>query len=451
MRRLERYVLGEHLLPFLLGFSVVTLVIILDFLFDYLDLIVGKGIPPMIVLKLFLLALGWITVLSFPCGVLVACLMTFGRLAQDNEITALRACGVHLGRILLPVLLGAAGLAGLLTLFNNYVLPETNHAFATLSLAIHRKAPTAVIREGVFNNDFPDKSLLVGAVNNRTGGLKDITLYDFSGGDIPVTVLARRGQLRWSEDGSTLRLDLEDGEIHEVPTEGDARQYRRLRFDHHTVFLHNAGATLEIPQRESRSEREMGLARLNREIGRLSTSYRQRAGILNAELDSLGVGSYDDFVRLALPVRSGGAGALAGAGAFWRTLIGRGPGRERLHIPDAEKDRLLVRHSELMSLKKKISSYSVEVHKKFSIPFACIVFVLLGAPLGMRARRGGLATSAISIVFILVYYMFLIGGEQLADRAVVSPAVAMWMPNVVFGLPGLWMTWQAMRGAGERG
>lgn len=450
MKRLERYVLGEHVLPFLLGFSVVTLVIMLDFLFDYLDLIVGKGIPPFIVFKLFLLALGWITVLSFPCGVLVACLMTFGRLSQDNEITALRASGVHLGRILAPVLGGATVLAIGLALFNNYVLPETNHAFATLSLAIHRKAPTAVIREGVFNNDFPDKSLLVGAVNNRTGELKAITLYDFSAGDIPVTVVAKRGRLRYSDDGATLRLDLQDGEIHEVPSDGDVRKYRRLRFDQHTVFLHNAGAALEIPQRESRSEREMNLGRLNAEVRRLSASYRQRDGQLRAELDSLGFHDYAEFIRQTRP-RAAGAGGLVTPGMIWKSITRQGSRGETIHIPDADKDRVMVRYNELVNLRKKISSYSVEVHKKFSIPFACVVFVLLGAPLGMRARRGGLATSAISIVFILVYYMFLIGGEQLADRAVIPPGIAMWAPNVVFGLPGIWLTWSALRGVGETG
>jgi lipopolysaccharide export system permease protein len=88
-------VLRESILPFFLGFSLVTFLFILDFLFDFLDLLLVKDVPPLIVLELFLLALGWITALSFPCGVLVAALMTYGRLAQDNEVTAMRALGVN--------------------------------------------------------------------------------------------------------------------------------------------------------------------------------------------------------------------------------------------------------------------------------------------------------------------------------------------------------------------
>src|SRR5205814_5616723 len=101
MRILRSYILRLHLVPFLLGFGVVTFILEMDVLFDYLDLIVNRGVAPGIVLQLFLLSLGYIVALSVPCAVLVAVLMTFGRLSQDNEITALRAAGINLGSILL--------------------------------------------------------------------------------------------------------------------------------------------------------------------------------------------------------------------------------------------------------------------------------------------------------------------------------------------------------------
>ena len=449
MRILERYVLKEHILPFFLGYSVVTLVIVLDFIFDYLNLIVSKGVPPFAVFKLFLLALGWITVLSFPCGVLVACLMTFGRMSQDNEIIALRASGVPVSRILIPVLIAASILGVGLGLFNNYVLPETNHAFATLNLAISRKSPTAYIREGVFINDFPDMSLLVGSVDNKKGILREVTIYDFSQGDIPVTILAKSGQTRPNADGSSLQIDLFDGEIHEVPSDGDARKYRRLAFQHHVIILHNPGAALEIPNRDSRSEREMNLAALGTEINRLDQTARERAGQLRADLDSLGFSDYANFERRVLPVKPP-TGLSAVVAALGGLVVGLRPGETHIDIPESDRDRLLTRQRDLLLLRKKINSHVVEVHKKYSIPFACLVFVLLGAPLGMRARRGGLATSAISIVVFIVYYLLLIGGEQLADRAVVPPALAMWLPNIVFGIPGGWLTWQAIRGTDEK-
>lgn len=450
MRLLERYVLREHLLPFLLGFSVVTAVLILDFLFDYLDLIVTKGIPGLIVFKLFLMALGWITALSVPCGVLVASLMTFGRMAQDNELTAIRSCGINLGRLLVPVLCGAAGVAILLALFNNYILPDTNHAFANLSIAIHRKSPTAVIRAGVFNSDFPDKSVLVGRVNDRTGELAEITIYDFSRGAVPTTILATTGLMKYSPDGTTLRLDLYDGEIHEVPEGGDTRKYRRLQFKTHTILMHNSDAALQMPEREARGEREMNIGQLRHEIDLLAASYGEKRVRLQHDLDSLGFPDYATFARRTLPKPRGLAGFVAGARLALGGLTGARADTARAYLTDGDQQRLVLSRMELDTLHKRMNSYGVEVQKKFSIPFACIVFVLLGAPLGMKARRGGVTTSAISVVFFIIYYLFLIGGEQLADRNILSPAVAMWSPNVILGLPGLWLTWQALRGGEER-
>lgn len=450
MRLLERYVLREHLLPFFLGFSVVTAVLVLDFLFDYLDLIVTKGIPALIVGKLFLLALGWITALSVPCGVLVASLMTFGRMAQDNELVALRSAGVHLGRVLVPVLVWAGLIGVLLLLFNNYVLPHTNHEFANLSIAVHRKSPTAVIRPGVFFNDFPDKSILVGSADDRTGHLADITIYDFSRGASPTTILARTGRMTYSADGTTLRLDLYDGEIHEVPEGGDARKYRRLEFKTHTLQMHNMDAALQVPDRDARGEREMNIAQLQREVRRLAESRGERAGRLDRDLDSLGFRSYDEFSLRSLPPRKGAAALLLRARLAAAGLRGVRPDTSRAYLREGDQQRIVLTRMELDTMQKRINSYKVEIHKKFSIPFACVVFVLLGAPLGMKARRGGITTSVISVVFFIVYYLFLIGGEQLADRNVLTPGVAMWIPNVLLGVPGLWLTWKVLTSDEER-
>src|SRR5947208_3522824 len=129
MRILRSYILRLHLVPFLLGFGVVTFILEMDVMFDYLDLVVNRGVSPAIVAQLFALSLGYIVALSVPCAVLVAVLMTFGRLSQDNEITALRASGVNLAGVLVGPLLASVGVAVCLMLFNNFVLPETNHAF----------------------------------------------------------------------------------------------------------------------------------------------------------------------------------------------------------------------------------------------------------------------------------------------------------------------------------
>ena len=195
MRILSWYILRSHLVPFLLGFGVVTFILEMDVLFDYLDLVVNRGVQVGIVAQLFVLSMGYIVALSAPCAVLVAVLMTFGRLSQDNEITALRASGVNLGRILLWPLAAAGVISVGLTLFNNHVLPESNHAFANLLIDIGRMRPTVKLQEGVFITDFPGYNLLVQSVNGRTNEMRGVTIYQFNPGSPPTTIVAQKGYL----------------------------------------------------------------------------------------------------------------------------------------------------------------------------------------------------------------------------------------------------------------
>ncbi len=450
MPRLERYVLGEAVLPFLLGFGLVTFLFIIDFLFDYLDLIISKGVPPLVVLELFLLALGWITALSFPCGVLVAALMTFGRMAQDNEVTAMRALGVNVARVLRGPLAAALLLAVGLTLFNNYILPETNHRFANLSLAIHRKRPAARIQPGIFINAFDNYSLLVKSIDDKTGEMHDVTIYDFTQGRIPTTIKAASGTMRYLEGGAILHLDLHDGEIHEVPGETGEGKYRRGTFQEYSINLHNPGAVLQKTDRKSRGDREMNIAMMKQEIGRLDAQKQKRLQALDEKSQQSGFDSYRDLERRLEPssppektLRAvlGVLGIRPGAGAPADTSR-----QLRKALETVQMDR-----SELFSVERRIDAFRVEIDKKFSIPFACVVFVLVGAPLGIRTRRGGFANMAIAVAFFITYYLFLIGGEQLAERRLLSPFMAMWFPNLLFGALGVYLTvsvvgWGTSRG-----
>src|SRR5262247_837026 len=211
VRILPIYILRQHLVPFLLGFGVVTFVFEMDVLFEYLDMVLNRGVPPLIVLQLFTLSLGFVVALSVPCAVLIATLMTFGRLSQDNEITALRASGVHLFRAMLPPLGAAAGLALVLTLFNNYVYPDANHAFASLLVDIGRMRPTVKLQEGVFITDFPGYNIMVQSVNGITNEMRGVTIYQLHAGGLPTTILAKKGFLTYTPDGRTAVLELEDG------------------------------------------------------------------------------------------------------------------------------------------------------------------------------------------------------------------------------------------------
>ncbi len=449
IQRLERYVLRESLLPFVLGMGVVTFLFVIDFLFDYLDLILSKGVHPLTVLELFLLSLGWITALSVPCGVLVAALMTFGRLAQDNEITGMRALGVNLGRVIRGPLLGGLLVAVTLTLFNNYILPETNHRLANLTLAIYKKRPAAKIVPGVFIDAFDNYSILVKQVDDRTGELKDITIYDYSQGRIPTTILARSGHMEYLEGGAVLKLDLRNGEIHEVPGEAGEGNYRRGKFEENTIYLRNPGATLQRVERNSRGEREMSIPMMEEEIQRLKGQRRDRLARMDTKAREAGFPSYRAFAEAWFPPR----GALARVGGAIAGLLGRKPAApaDTAAAVRRAREALAVDRLDLRSVDRRIDLFRVEIQKKFSIPFACLVFVLVGGPLGIRTRKGGFANMGIAVAFFLAYYLFLIAGQQLAERGFLSPFLAMWLPNILFGLLGVYLTFSVVGWGPSRG
>ena len=440
VRILPIYILKQHLVPFLLGFGVVTFVFEMDVLFDYLDLVINRGVPAPAVLQLFGLSLGFVVALSVPCAVLIATLMTFGRLSQDNEITALRASGVHLFRAMLPPLIAAGGLAVGLTLFNNYVYPDANHAFASLLVDIGRMRPTVKLQEGVFITDFPGYNMLVKSVNGMTNEMRGITIYQMHAGGPPTTIIAERGYLTYTPDGRTAVLELEDGEIHEIPSnEQGVSRYHRLHFRKHTINIQGAGGMLERTVRNARGDREKSAAQLLVERSDVIADYDRSYQSHHQRFLAVGVPEKDIEAlapeRAPLAMRIG----LALSSVFTHSdplddLVRR--------YPKLEMDANLWR-MERLALLRRTASLSVEIHKKFALPVACIVFVLIGAPLGMRVRRAGPAVAFVSIAFFLFYYLCLVGGEELANRLLAPPWLAMWLANLVLGALGLDLTARA--------
>lgn len=449
MRILERYVLREHVFPFLIGFSVVIFLLTLDFLFDLVDLAIGKGVSAGIVLELFFLSLGWMMALAVPCAVLIAALATFGRLAQDNEIAAMRANGINLLRIVGAPVAAAAVLAMALVLFNDHILPETNHALANLLVDVSRKRPTTQISEGVFIDGFEGYNIFVEKVNSRTNEIRGVKIYQLSSNARPTTILADWGVIHNSPDGRMVTLELHDGEIHDVPPNDEERVYRRLMFKTHTINIRNSGVDLERSGGTARGDREMSIGMMRDQIRGLRKELASTMAARDQILHEAGFTDYDAFVKAAIPRQP--------PRGFWALVRGalravspiRPPasfprgGPPSRYIPPVTMDLIQMRQLEVEARDRRIDSLQVEINKKYSIPAACVVFVLVGAPLGIRARKSGIGVAFISILFFVFYYLCLAGGEELADRQYLNPWLAMWTPNIVIGAIGLVLTLRA--------
>ena len=452
----ERYILRNYIGPFLFSMGVITFVFVMDFILRYIDLFLGKGVKFHIVLQAFTLSLGHMFALIIPMAVLPATLMTYGTLAGENELTAMRACGFSIYRMIVPGVVAASMLAAGLVYYNNHILPESNHRLLNLLIDINRKQPTVELRENHFIDDVQGYTIYFADKNDRTGDISDVQIFRHNEQGLPTTIVAKNGKLKFIEGQNILRVDLSEGQIHEIPEEKRRETYRRTNFKTYTINIRDVDRTLQRTDRDYRGDREMSVRMMRDKIKEIRSEMamarqemiREATERMDATFGMLDAG---ERARLKPATRASQAspdtGGTAGAGAA-KNRPGRPPRYTPRPVQSAypgvpmqarneylTRQRIDTEVNKNDSFAKQIQRYNVEIHKKYSIPFACVVFVLVGSPLAIRMSRSGMNMAiGLSIVFFLVYYVCLIGGEKLADRGFTSPFLAMWSPNMVFGV-----------------
>jgi lipopolysaccharide export system permease protein len=426
---LWRHILRAHLSPFLFSFVVLMLIFLLQFLVKFMDQLAGKGLSPLVIAELTVLNLAWMVVLAVPMSVLVATLMAFGSMASTHEITAMRASGVSLYRMIAPVLVASVVVSYLVLYFNNEILPDANHRVRALSSDIARKKPTLSIVPGLFSQAIQGYSILVRRTFEQSNDLEGVTIYDYTRNEVQATITAQRGTISFSPDYKKVIMDLFDGEIHELNTM-NYTEYRKIRFEKHRISMNAEGFDFQRSQQTAfaRGDRELSAEDMQRRVDSLYTeqeSVKDRIRMyMGNEASALLGTSRVDSVTGHLEIGSAVASVRA---ASLKNLI------------EAE-------HNRLDYYARQIREYNVEIHKKYAIPVACIVFVLVGVPLGIMARKGtfGMAAS-LSLGFFLLYWAALIGGEKMADRGLIAPWVGMWIANIVIGHLGLYLTVRTAR------
>ena len=419
---LSRYVLREHFWPFCLGFCLIIFVLLMDVVLQMMDQVLSKGLTLLLAAQLLLFNLAWIVALAVPMAVLMAVLMAFARLASDNEIMAAKGCGVGFFNLLRPVLVAAAILTVLMVFFNDYILPDWNHRARNIASGLRRRKAALVLKEkeGIFIHGLENYSLLVRQIDEKNNRLHGITVYDTRAPGPPTTLHAPSGQIQLFGDGSYIRLTLEDGEFYRIE-EDDPERFFGGSFHRQVVHIEDPQRAFKNQKSGYRSDREMGIAAMRRTVAKRRLQRQQH------------IRQMDSTIQAAITSLEG-RGASPGGGNDSTAF-------ERGQEVAVARQRLEKQRRQVDNHTKRINEFEVEIHKKFSIPVACLVFVLIGAPLGVAIRRRGAAVSVgISLGFFWIYWMFLIGGEELADRGFVPPAVAMWAPNILFGLLGIYMT-----------
>lgn len=418
MKIISKYFLRFHLGPFLFGTSLVVFLFLFQFLMRDLDKLVGKGLGFWVIFQLILLNMSWMLVLAVPMGVLFSTLMAFGNLSSLFEITAMKSGGYSFFQLVAPVLTFSVVLFGFLFWFNDVVLPESNHQLKILTMDINRKKPTFSLESGQFSTQIEYYTILARKVDSVSNGLRGVTIYDNSKSRQFNTISADSGFVVFVPSLNKLRFTLFKGEILQL-INYEPQNFRKIRFEKLEILLEAKGFTLERSNEAmvARSDREMRI----RDMKEIVDESRKLSKIAQSRVAQI-FATQPKIVHLKTSYDT--------TSARLDEIIERDFNYLETQIT-SEAFRII-------DFESRARQYEVEIHKKYAIPFACIVFALVGCPLGMITKRGNFGVSAaISLGFYVFYWACLIGGEKLADRGFISPFLSMWLGNFIIGIIGI--------------
>ena len=502
MRLLDRYLVRQFFPPLLFAFAAMTSIMLLNQVARRFGALVGKGLPWSVIGEVFLLCLPFIIAMTLPMAVLVAVLYTFSHLAADSEITAMRASGVSVIQLLRPMLL----VGFLLTVgnfwFTDQVLPRSNARLRNLLINISRKKPTLELREQVIN-EIPPSGLFLRAsrIDANTGRLRSVTIYDMAGTDNRRIIYADSGVMGFANEGADLQFRLFDGAIHAFK-QSDPTLLQVTDFQVNTILVKEVSNRLDLEANDGvRGDREMGTCEMMETVRgaefEIAQAQERRRLSLDRDLQALlgltptarsrpvtqgrlprycevfekiaarlgtaqadsGAQSEDEFSEVPPPRPAPDKNATA---AKRPPLPDEGIAQSLQAVIPAQQQGARPRprvttwaevssaRDEVKTSGSRADQYLVEVHKKWAISVACLVFALVGIPMALRFPRGGMGlVIGGGLAVFAIYYVGLIAGEGLGNKDIVHPWIAMWAPNIIFAALGVFGMVRVSRESGS--
>jgi lipopolysaccharide export system permease protein len=428
---IDRYLLKRLIPPFIFASATLIFIFLLQFLMKTADNLIGKGLDAWVIIMLIVYNLSWMFVLVVPMACLGAVLMTFGSLTQENELTILKSSGVSLVRLMIPVILLSGVVGCLLIEFNNKVLPDANYHNKNLMYDISRTKPTLKLEGNVFSKEIPNYSILAREVSKNTNELFNVTIYDFTNILQINIITAKKANVYFTRDNKKLLFELDEGEIHQSIDPNNISS-RRIFFKKHRIAMDAEQFLFEQSgPGAQRGDRELSA----QDMQRMVDSLQKISKGIKAQMMERIASYYEPILKADQNILRNDK---APAQPETINLIYFALNDTKSKLMNITNDLTRIEYLETES-----NRYLVEIHKKYAIPVACIVFVLIGAPIGVITRKGSFGVAAsISLFFFLIYWACLIGGEKLADRGMLAPWLGMWIANIIIGLIGIYLTYR---------
>jgi lipopolysaccharide export system permease protein len=456
--------------PFLATLFIAMFFLLMQFVWRYIDDLMGKGLGPGVISEFLFYVCINIMPMALPLAILLSSIMTFGALAESNEMTAMKSAGLSLFKIIRPITYFIIALAIGAFFFANYALPWSNLKWKTLYWEILESKPAFQLSEKMFYNEIPQTTMRVNKKDADGKSFKDILIYDYgSGHDYRKRdVRSEKGEIRKSKNPNYMLLNLKKGVIYEEETNS---KLKGAVFPFRTTIFDEANLKFDVS----------GFKLSRGDEGLFKDSYEM--------LNIFQINAVTDSLETALKERGK---------SYKMNLINRySYFRERMKLPEAEqrkKDSIDMRTTEtyaalynhangnnvpvnnlnaaaansryqpaidlcvnsITTIENAIAEtsmrnealvrYNIEWHRKFVLAFACIVIFFIGAPLGAIVRKGGLGTPmVISVLLFLLYHILMMTGEKMAKSGTVTPATGMWFSAFILTPIAFLITWLAAK------
>jgi lipopolysaccharide export system permease protein len=453
LKKINQLILKSYLGPFVMTFAVVMFILLMQFVWKYIDDFVGKGLDWFLILELMFYVSVTLVPMALPLAILLASIMTFGNLAESYELTALKSAGLSLQKVMKPLIITTITMAIGAFLFANYVLPIANLKMGTLLYDITHQKPSLDIKEGVFYNGIQDFTIKVAKKDAKKNILYQILIYDHTQrqGNNKI-VMAKEGIMKMSADENFLLITLKNGHSYEEVVSQNNKGFKpltRTSFKEETIVMDMRDFKM-IRTDESLFKdnyQMMNITQLSTEIDTLKKEFKERYIAINYQVKK----NYNLFSDTVTQIQI--------VDSFTQVLL------DQKYWMDAyqteEKKRIFDNSLNLARTNQSYVSvntnaakngietenkYKIEWHKKFTLSIACIVLFFIGAPLGAIIRKGGIGMPAVvSVLFFLIFHVLSITGEKSAKEGVWEAWQGAWLATVVLLPIGIFLTYKATK------
>lgn len=461
IKRLHWFVLKSFLPLFAMTFFIVLFIVLMQFLWKYIDDLVGKGLSLEVLAELFFYAAVSMVPMALPLAILLASLMTFGNFGEKFELTAMKASGISLVRVMAPLIVLIGGIAVGAFFFQNNVLPTAQVKMWTLLFSMKQKSPELEIPEGVFYDKIPGYNLFVKEKDKETGILYDVMIYDVSrGGDQGTILLADSARLAFTPDNRYLYLHLYQGEQFENLRDQTSRDanvpFRRETFFDKQVLIPFDANFNRLDDNSMRKQY----------VGKNISELHHTIDSVNLRLDSIGRDYTRELHNGPLAILNGGLRSFSSPGIqsapdevrdkksplILDSLLSKLDDSGRRMVVEGamqsirrERDDFEFKGATMADDRKILRRHEIELLKKYTLSVACLIMFFIGAPLGAIIRKGGIGTPlVISVLLFLVYYIIDNTGYKMARDGRWIVWIGMWLSTAILAPLGIYVTYKAM-------